>query len=193
MNSELTLKCCFGSVHDLCSNNPRPYSLRKEVLRLRKENNALKTDLDNVGENTQRLMEANVIAQESFSSLNEKAKEQRQKAKSVELSYKQQIHDLQLAQDEMNDEIKMKQAAYIAEVRSKKQYEAALSRVVDLIHDKCRDSRLVEAVLQISDEVEEQQHHDLDDVTSVSLASPPDDTKLTDSMVGRFTSFFSSG
>ena len=136
------------------------------MLRLRKENNALKTDLDNVGENTQRLMEANVIAQESFSSLNEKAKEQRQKAKSVELSYKQQIHDLQLAQDEMNDEIKMKQAAYIAEVRSKKQYEAALSRVVDLIHDKCRDSRLVEAVLQISDEVEEQQHHDLDDMAA---------------------------
>jgi chromosome segregation ATPase len=184
----------IDSVQDLCSNNLLPHSLRKEVLRLREENSALKTDLESVRENTQRLMEANVVAQESFSSLNEKAKEQRHKARSVESSYKQQIHDLQLAQEEMNDEIKMKQAAYIAEVRSKKQYEAALSQVVDLIHDRCRDSRLVEAVLHISDEVEEQQHHDPDDVTSVLPSSPPDDiqTKLSDSMVGRFASFFSS-
>jgi hypothetical protein len=162
------------------------------VVRLRKENNALKSDLDSVSENTHRLMEANSIAQESFSSLNETAKEQRLKAQSALTGYKQQIHDLQLAQEEMNDVIKMKQAAYIAEVRSKKLLEAGMSRVVDLIQEKCRDSRLVEAVLQIHDEVEEQQHADPDDALSVSPATPPEDVKLSDSMVGRFASFFTS-
>ena len=92
----------------------------------------------------------------------------------------------------MNDVITMKQAAYIAEVRSKKLIEAGMSRVVDLIQEKCRDSRLVEQVLQISDEVEEQQHLDPDDNMSVSLAAPPDEVKPSDSMVGRFASFFSS-
>lgn len=162
------------------------------MVRLRKENTALKSDLDSVSENTHRLMEANSIAQESFSSLSETAKEQRIKAQTALASYKQQIHDLQLAQEEMNDVIKMKQAAYIAEVRSKKLLEAGMSRVVDLIQEKCRDSRLVEQVLQISDEVEEQQHLDPDDNMSVSLAAPPEEVKPSDSMVGRFASFFSS-
>ena len=168
-------------------------SLRREVVRLRQENSALKNDLDSVSENTQRLIEANSIAQESFSSLNETSKEGRLQAQASLAGYKQQIHDLKHTQEEMNDLIKMKQAAYISEVRSKKLVEAGMSRIVDLIQAKCRDSRLVEAVLHISDEVEEQQHMDPEEALDAPLSEPIlNETRQNDSMVGRITSFFSS-
>jgi methyl coenzyme M reductase subunit C-like uncharacterized protein (methanogenesis marker protein 7) len=165
-------------------------SLRKEVLKLRKENYSLKRDLERVHETTQRLLEANAVAHDSFSSLSETAKEQRLKSKSVITELKQEVFDLKTAQEEMKDEVNMKQAAYVAEVRSRKCYEAGLSQLVELIQTKCRDRKLVEAVLQISDEIEEEQHRDPEADFKSKAVKEAVDTKLTESVVGRFASFF---
>jgi hypothetical protein len=158
------------------------------VVRLRKVNSTLRSDLDSVSESTQRMMEANFNAERSFSSLSGIAKENQNKSEDANSVYKQQIQDLKLAQDEMRDEIKMKQAAYVAEVRSRKQYEEGMGRMVDIIQSRSHDSRLVEAIFQISEDVEYQQQRDPDDA---SVITAPRAASVNPSMVGRFTSYFS--
>jgi len=160
--------------------------LRKEVLRLRAENSALRGDLDVVSASTQRLLEANAAAESSFVTLNEKAKKQRRKSDAENSDYAIQIQELKMVQENMRDEVRMKQAAYIEEVRSRLQYQESMGKVVDLLQQRCRDSRLVEDVLQITDEAE---HHEDDAPPKPSPATP--DSSLNDSMVGRFTSLFS--
>ena len=48
----------------------------------------------------------------------------------------------------------MKQLSYVGEVQSRFQYQKALQKVADLIEANCRDYRLVQQVLEITDEVE---------------------------------------
>jgi hypothetical protein len=160
--------------------------LRKEVLRLRGENGALRGDLESVSESTQRLLEANAVAETSFATLNEKARAQRRKSEVENSDYKIQIQELKMIQENMKDEVRMKQTAYIGEVRSRLQYKESMGKIVDLLQKRCRDSRLVEEVLNITDEAEE---YEEDAAPKPSPATP--DSTLNDSMVGRFTSLFS--
>ena len=48
----------------------------------------------------------------------------------------------------------MKQATYAAEVQSRLQYQKALTAVVDIVQERCRDTRLVEDILGIADSCE---------------------------------------
>jgi hypothetical protein len=59
-----------------------------------------------------------------------------------------------LAQAEIKEELKMKQATYISEVHSRLQYQKTMAKIVDVIQEKCRDTRLVEDILALSDECE---------------------------------------
>jgi myosin heavy subunit len=131
--------------------------LRKEVFKLRTQNQQLKRDFDLLKDNNQRLMDANASAGASFAALNQHAKQMSkqngQLTKEVEL-LKGQNHKLNIVQVELKDELKMKQASYIAEVQSRLQYQKSLQKVTDMIQEKCRDHRLVEKVLQVADECE---------------------------------------
>lgn len=136
--------------------------LRKEVFKLRTQNQQLKRDFDLMKENNQRLMDANASAGASFAALNQHAKQvskqNGQLTKEVE-SLKAHNHKMNIVQVELKDELKMKQASYIAEVQSRLQYQKSLQKVTDMIQERCRDHRLVEKVLQVADECEMEYMH----------------------------------
>lgn len=131
--------------------------LRKEVFRLRGQNQQLKTDFDLLKDNNQRLMDANASAGASFAALNQHAKQlSKQNAQLVNdvQSYKGQVQKLNILQVEAKEELRLKSATYVAEVQSRLQYQKALQKITDIIQENCRDHRLVENVLTIADEVD---------------------------------------
>jgi myosin heavy subunit len=132
-------------------------SLRKEVFKLRSQNQQLKTDFDLLKDNNQRLMDANASAGASFAALNQHAKQlSKQNAQLVNevQNYKGQMHKLNILQVELKEELKLKNATYVAEVQSRLSFQKALQKITDLIQENCRDHRLVERVLTVADEVE---------------------------------------
>jgi myosin-5 len=131
--------------------------LRKEVFKLRSQNQQLRTDFDLLKDNNQRLMDANASAGASFAALNQHAKQlSKQNAQLVNevSSAKSQVQKLDLLQAELKEESRMKQLTYVGEVQSRFQYQKALQKITDLIEANCRDHRLVQKVLEITDEVE---------------------------------------
>jgi myosin-5 len=132
-------------------------SLRKEVFKLRSQNQQLRTDFDLLKDNNQRLMDANASAGASFAALNQHAKQlSKQNVQLVNevQNYKGQVHNLNLLQVELKEELKLKNATYVAEVQSRLNHQKALQKITDLIQENCRDHRLVERVLTVADEVE---------------------------------------
>jgi chromosome segregation ATPase len=109
-------------------------------------------------------MDANASADASFAALNQHAKQlckQNEKLQTDLGTSKSNIQKLKMAHMdlkeelmELKEELKMKQATYVAEVHSRLQYQRSLQRITDLVQDKCRDHRLVEGVLDIADECE---------------------------------------
>lgn len=131
--------------------------LRKEVFKLRNQNTQMRTDFDLLKDNNQRLMDANASAGASFAALNQHAKQLTKtnaKLTSDIQQYRHNIQKLNVTQVELKEELKMKQATYIAEVHSRIQYQKALTKVVELAQDRCRDTRLVEEILLVADECE---------------------------------------
>ena len=131
--------------------------LRKEVFKLRSQNAQLRTDFDLLKDNNQRLMDANASAGASFAALNQHAKQLtrvNEKLSADVTSYKQQVHKLSVLQVELKEELKMKQATYIAEVHSRLQYQKSLAKIVDVAQERCRDTKAAELILGIADECE---------------------------------------
>jgi len=133
--------------------------LRKEVFKLRSHNAKMREDFDLLKDNNQRLMDANASAGASFQALNQHAKQlsrTNDKLQTERQTYKQQVQKLSVTQVELKEELKMKQATYVAEVHSRLQYQKALSKIIDVAQEKCRDDRLVEEFLRIADAAEAQ-------------------------------------
>lgn len=131
--------------------------LRKEVFKLRSHNAQMRSDFDLLKDNNQRLMDANASAGASFAALNQHTKQlarANEKLTSDLLSFKQQVQKLSVTQVELKEELKMKQATYVAEVHSRLQYQKALSKIIDVAQERCRDDRLVEDFLRIADTCE---------------------------------------
>ena len=131
--------------------------LRKEVFKLRSQNAQMRTDFDLLKDNNQRLMDANASAGASFAALNQHAKQlSRAKDKmGADLnSYKTQVQKLSVTQVELREELKMKQATYVAEVHSRLQYQQALSKIVDMTQERCHDGSLVRDILGVADACE---------------------------------------
>mmetsp|Transcript_647 Transcript_647/g.1023 ORF Transcript_647/g.1023 Transcript_647/m.1023 type:complete len:410 (+) Transcript_647:98-1327(+) len=142
--------------------------LRKEVYKLRSQNSQLKADFRSLQENNQRLMDANNSLGTIFNNLNKQAKqvsktnaklasEVQKTRKMLALEREQhsaQIESLQMQQIELKDELTMKQETYITEVHSRLHYQKVMMGIVDLVQERCRDHRLVEGVLAMSDECE---------------------------------------
>eukprot|EP00536_Pseudo-nitzschia_multiseries_P013607 jgi/Psemu1/212206/e_gw1.593.27.1 len=131
--------------------------LRKEVFRLRGQNQQLKTDFDLLKDNNQRLMDANASAGASFAALNQHAKQlSKQNTKLITdvQGFKGQVHKLNILQVEAREELRLKSATYVAEVQSRLQYQKALQKITDIVQEKCRDFRLVEEILTIADDLD---------------------------------------
>lgn len=131
--------------------------LRKEVFKLRSHNAQMRADFDLLKDNNQRLMDANASAGASFAALNQHAKQLSRANEKIGAdlqSYKQQVQKLSVAQVELKEELKMKQATYVAEVHSRLQYQKALSKIIDVAQERCRDDHLVEDFLRIADTCE---------------------------------------
>ena len=177
--------------------------LRKEVFKLRSQNNQLRSDFDLLKENNQRLMDANASAGASFAALNQHAKQLNKtnaKLMSELEKYKHQTQKLNLVHVELKEELRMKQATYIAEVHSRLQYQKTLTRVVETAQERCRDVRLVEDILAMYDDSESGYMDDPEGYASgpapnlLLQGTPerqpqPSDTSVT----SRFKSFFAGG
>ena len=131
--------------------------LRKEVFKLRSHNVKMREDFDLLKDNNQRLMDANASAGASFQALNQHAKQLTRANDKLRVdcqSYKQQVQKLSVTQVELKEELKMKQATYVAEVHSRLQYQKALSKIIDVAQERCHEDRLVEEFLRIADSCE---------------------------------------
>jgi hypothetical protein len=95
-------------------------------------------------------MEANASAGESFSALNEHAKQlngtNAKLIKNVE-AYKAQL-------EKLKDDLKTRQAYYLAEAEARLAYQKTMAQIVGAVQDKCRDPQLVEDVVIMALECE---------------------------------------
>lgn len=151
--------------------------LRKEVFKLRSQNSQIRADFDLLKQNNQRLMDANASAGASFAALNQHAKQLTRTNERLLVdvnSYRASVQKLNVTQVELKEELKMKQATYIAEVHSRLQYQKALAKITDMVQERCRDSRLAEDILQVADACEtDEQGESTADTAPVSPYSPP--------------------
>ena len=117
--------------------------LRKENMKLRQQCESMKKDYKSLKENNARLMEANSSASASFAQLNEHAKglngTNGRLIKNVD-AYKKQLV-------KMKEDLKNRQAFYLAEAHARVAYQKALARIVAQVQDKSRDAQLVEDVV----------------------------------------------
>jgi len=131
--------------------------LRKEVFKLRSQNTQLRSDFDALKENNQRLMDANASAGASFQALNQHAKmlaKANEKLQTDMNNLKKQNTKHNLLEMELKEELKMKQATYIAEVHSRLQYQKTMGRIVEEVQERSRDEQLIDDVLMMNDECE---------------------------------------
>lgn len=131
--------------------------MRKEVFKLRGQNAQLRRDFDLLKDNNQRLMDANASAGASFAALNQHAKHLTKVNENLTgeiVQIRQGSQKTALAQTELKEELKMKHATYVAEIHSRIQYQKAMNKVVEMVEQRCRDTRLVEDVLMVADECE---------------------------------------
>ena len=117
--------------------------LRKENMKLRQQCETMKRDFKSLKENNARLMEANASASASFNQLNEHAKglnaTNARLIKNVD-TYKKQL-------TKMKEDLKNRQAFYLAEAHARVAYQKTLARIVAQVQDKSRDAQLVEDVV----------------------------------------------
>lgn len=117
--------------------------LRKENMKLRQQCESMRRDYKSLKENNARLMEANASASSSFNQLNEHAKglnaTNARLIKNVD-AYKKQLL-------RMKEDLKNRQAFYLAEAHARVAYQKTLARIVTQVQDKSRDAQLVEDVV----------------------------------------------
>jgi len=142
--------------------------LRNEYLKLRRQNAHLQKDFGSLQENNQRLIDANNSLNSTFDALNHHAKQLSKTNGKLKTEVKKtnakleaqanehecQIEALQMMHTELKEELQMKQCSYIAEVHSRLQYQKLMMGIVDTVQERCRDHRLVEDILAMSDELE---------------------------------------
>jgi len=117
--------------------------LRKENMKLRQQCESMKRDYKSLKENNSRLMEANASASSSFNQLNDHAKglngTNARLIRNVD-TYKKQLV-------KMKEDLKNRQAFYLAEAHARVAYQKTLARIVAQVQDKSRDAQLVEDVV----------------------------------------------
>mmetsp|Transcript_12318 Transcript_12318/g.29308 ORF Transcript_12318/g.29308 Transcript_12318/m.29308 type:complete len:1160 (+) Transcript_12318:158-3637(+) len=143
--------------------------LRKENMKLRQQCESMKRDYKSLKENNSRLMEANASASNSFNQLNEHAKglnaTNARLIKNVD-TYKKQLV-------KMKEDLKNRQAFYLAEAHARVAYQKTLARIVAQVQDKSRDAQLVEDVVIWALECEAEAKSERAALENAGQAAPP--------------------
>mmetsp|Transcript_24827 Transcript_24827/g.58248 ORF Transcript_24827/g.58248 Transcript_24827/m.58248 type:complete len:1161 (-) Transcript_24827:156-3638(-) len=117
--------------------------LRKENMKLRQQCESMKRDYKSLKENNSRLMEANASASSSFNQLNDHAKglnaTNARLIKNVD-TYKKQLV-------KMKEDLKSRQAFYLAEAHARVAYQKTLARIVAQVQDQSKNPQLIEDVV----------------------------------------------
>jgi myosin-5 len=143
--------------------------LRKENMKLRQQCESMKKDYKSLKENNARLMEANASASSSFNQLNDHAKglnaTNARLIKNVE-TYKKQLV-------KMKEDLKNRQAFYLAEAHARVAYQKTLARIVAQVQDKSRDAQLVEDVVIWALECEAEAKSERAALENAGQSAPP--------------------
>lgn len=143
--------------------------LRKENMKLRSQCESMKRDYKSLKENNARLMEANASASSSFNQLNDHAKglnaTNARLIKNVD-TYKRQLV-------KMKEDLKNRQAFYLAEAHARVAYQKTLARIVAQVQDKSRDAQLVEDVVIWALECEAEAKSERSALENAGQAAPP--------------------
>jgi len=143
--------------------------LRKENMKLRQQCETMKRDYKSLKENNSRLMEANASASNSFNQLNDHAKglnaTNARLIKNVD-TYKKQLV-------KMKEDLKNRQAFYLAEAHARVAYQKTLARIVSQVQDKSRDAQLVEDVVIWALECEAEAKSERAALENAGQAAPP--------------------
>ncbi|VEU39398.1 unnamed protein product [Pseudo-nitzschia multistriata] len=117
--------------------------LRKENAKLRKQSDSTKREYKTLKEQNTRLKEANDSASKSFNELNNHAKglnaTNARLIKNVDAFKKQLV--------KMKEDLKNRQAFYLAEAHARVAYQKTLARIVSQVQNQSRDAQLVEDVV----------------------------------------------
>jgi len=124
--------------------------LRKELAKLKGQNENMRKDFKGLKENNQKLMGANASASASFTALNDHAKQlnvtNADLIRNVE-EYKQQL-------EKLKEDLKTRQSYYLSEAEARLAYQKTLAQIVGTIQEKCKDAKLVEDVVLMALECE---------------------------------------
>lgn len=124
--------------------------LRKELGKLKGQNENMRKDFKSLKENNQKLMGANASASASFTALNDHAKQlnvtNADLIRNVE-EYKQQL-------EKLKEDLKTRQSYYLSEAEARLAYQKTLAQIVGTIQEKCKDAKLVEDVVLMALECE---------------------------------------
>lgn len=124
--------------------------LRKELAKLKGQNENMRKDFKGLKENNQKLMGANASASASFTTLNDHAKElnttNADLIRNVE-GYKAQL-------EKLKEDLKSRQSYYLSEAEARLAYQKTLAQIVGTIQEKCKDAKLVEDVVLMALECE---------------------------------------
>merc|ERR1711935_1311602 len=117
--------------------------LRKENMKLRQQCESMKRDYKSLKENNSRLIDANSSASKSFNQLNDHAKglnaTNARLIKNVD-TYKKQLV-------KMKEDLKSRQAFYLAEAHARVAYQKTLARIVAQVQDQSKNPQLIEDVV----------------------------------------------
>jgi myosin heavy subunit len=143
--------------------------LRKENMKLRQQCESMKRDYRSLKENNARLMEANASASGSFAQLNEHAKglnnTNARLIKNVDTFKKQLV--------KMKNDLKNRQAFYLAEAHARVAYQRTLARIVAQVQDKSKDAQLVEDVVIWALECEAESKSERSALENAGQKAPP--------------------
>lgn len=124
--------------------------LRKELAKLKGQNENMRKDFKSLKDNNQKLMGANASASASFTALNDHAKQlnvtNADLIRNVE-EYKQQL-------EKLKEDLKTRQSYYLSEAEARLAYQKTLAQIVGTIQEKCKDAKLVEDVVLMALECE---------------------------------------
>lgn len=124
--------------------------LRKELAKLKGQNENMRKDFKGLKENNQKLMSANTSASASFTSLNDHAKELN--VTNADLIRNVEEYKAQL--EKLKEDLKTRQSYYLSEAEARLAYQKTLAQIVGTIQEKCKDAKLVEDVVLMALECE---------------------------------------
>jgi chromosome segregation ATPase len=124
--------------------------LRKELAKLKGQNENMRKDFKALKENNQKLMGANASASASFTALNDHAKQLNVTNADLIRNVEEYKHQL----EKLKEDLKTRQSYYLSEAEARLAYQKTLAQIVGTIQEKCKDAKLVEDVVLMALECE---------------------------------------